>query len=163
MASATIHIGSYQSIPAGASPGLVFLKELLPSWDALGKPPKPVREFFNNETTFVTNSNEPTPAGQVLQGLIKRVERLAKFHRDVTSAYDIGKEDGSRTVIFEAINSRVLKNDPSGTEVKGKEVTILELKPVDGKLVAVEVRTTLENHALSVHQRKIGGAGANGA
>ncbi|KAK6077189.1 hypothetical protein SCUP234_00867 [Seiridium cupressi] len=160
MATTSIHIGSLESIPGGASPGLLFLKELLPSWDALGKPPKPVREFFNNETSFVTNSNDPTPVGQVLQGLIKRVDRLAKLHREVTAAYDIGKEDGTRTVIFEAINSRVLKNDPSNTEVKGKEVTVLELKPVDGKLVAVEVRTTLENHALSVHQRKLGGAGA---
>ncbi|KAK9772451.1 putative SnoaL-like domain-containing protein [Seiridium cardinale] len=160
MATTSIHIGSLESIPGGASPGLLFLKELLPSWDALGKPPKPVREFFNNETSFVTNSNDPTPVGQVLQGLIKRVDRLAKLHREVTAAYDVGKEDGTRTVIFEAINSRVLKNDPSNTEVKGKEVTVLELKPVDGKLVAVEVRTTLENHALSVHQRKLGGAGA---
>ncbi|KAM0819209.1 hypothetical protein AB5N19_05024 [Seiridium cardinale] len=159
MATTSIHIGSLESIPGGASPGLLFLKELLPSWDALGKPPKPVREFFNNETSFATNSNDPTPVGQVLQGLIKRVDRLAKLHREVTAAYDIGKEDGTRTVIFEAINSRVLKNDPSNTEVKGKEVTVLELKPVDGKLVAVEVRTTLENHALSVHQRKLGGAG----
>ncbi|KAH6660813.1 hypothetical protein BKA67DRAFT_549267 [Truncatella angustata] len=162
MATTSVHIGSYESIPSSASPGLVFLKELLPSWDALGKPSKPVREFFNNETVFVTNSNDPTPVGQVLQGLIKRVDRLAKLHREVSVAYDIGKEDGSRTVIFEAINTRVLKNDPSNTEVKGKEVTILELKPVDGKLVALEARTTLENHALNVHQRKIGG-GANGA
>lgn len=159
MATTTIHTGPLASIPSGATPGLLFLKELIPSWDALGKPPRPVREFFNNETTFVTNSNEPTPVGQVLQGLIKRVERLAKLSREISIAYDIGKEDGSRTVIFEAINSRVLKNDPSSTEVKGKEVTILELKPVDGKLVAVEARTTLENHALNVHQRKVGGAG----
>lgn len=159
MAATSIHTGDIASIPSSATPGLLFLKDLLPSWDALGKPPKPVREFFNSETTFVTNSNDPTPVGQVLQGLVKRVDRLAKLSREVTIAYDIGKKDGGRTVIFEAINSRVLKNDPSSTEVKGKEVTILELKPVDGKLVAVEVRTTLENHALNMHQRKLGGAG----
>ncbi|KAF7531565.1 hypothetical protein G7054_g8762 [Neopestalotiopsis clavispora] len=138
MASASVHTGSIDTIPAGATPGLLFLKELLPSWDALGKPPKPVRA-----------------AGP---GQARREARQVLPHRHGRLRHWQGGR--TRTVIFEAVNSRVLKNDPGATEVKGKEVTILELKPVDGKLVAVEVRTTLENHAMSVHQRKIGGAGA---
>ncbi|KAI0127902.1 hypothetical protein BJ170DRAFT_393684 [Xylariales sp. AK1849] len=150
MAAVTIHQGSYESIPAGASPGLLFVKELLPSFDSLGKPAIPVRSFFNETTKFVTNSNDPSPVGQVLQGLVKRVERLAKLYHEVHTVYDIASEDGSRTVIFEATNVRVFKKDSEQRECKVKEVTVLELKPsADGKLEAVEVRTTMENQAIT--------------
>ncbi|KAI1868158.1 uncharacterized protein JN550_006646 [Neoarthrinium moseri] len=156
MASASVHAGPYQSIPDSATPGLLFLKAFLPSYDALGKPPTPLRDFFSNETRFTTNSKDASPVGQVLQGFVKRVERLAKLYHEVAVAYDIGNGDGSRTVIFEGINGRVLKNDPEQRETRVKEVTVIELKPVDGKLVAVDVRTTMENHSLTQLQRQLG-------
>ncbi|KAH8653375.1 hypothetical protein BX600DRAFT_515651 [Xylariales sp. PMI_506] len=150
MATVTIHRGLYEDIPADSSAGLLFLKELLPSYDALGKPPVPVRDFFAEGSKVLTNSNDASPIGQVLQGLIKRVERLSKLYHEGVVAYDIASSDGSHTVIFESYNIRTFKKDPEAREVRVKEVTTFELKPTgDGGLLAVEIRTVMENHAIT--------------
>lgn len=147
MAAVSIHTGGYELIPDGASPGLAFLKDMLPSYDALGKPPKPVRSFFNNESKVITNSKDVVPIGAVLQGFLKRHERLSKLHHEVLVAYDVAKPDGTHTVIVEGYNVRVLRG--SEKEIRVKEVTILELKPgPEGGLVAAEVRATIENQPL---------------
>ncbi|RFU24204.1 hypothetical protein B7463_g12133, partial [Scytalidium lignicola] len=54
-------------------------------------------------------------------------------------AWNIAKEDGGRTVIYESTSFTVVKDDEEGVEVKVKEFSIAELvKEADDTLKAVE-------------------------
>lgn len=160
MAGTQIHYGPYDAIPATASPGLLFLKNLLPALDSLGPfdaHGEPIGQpaliqFLAPGATFVMNGGPPIQAVDVLQMLPKRSERLSRFHHDVRVAWDIAAGDGSgkRTVMYESTSISTFKADPEAVQVKVAEFNIVELVPTtdpttgEATLKAVQLRAFLD-------------------
>ncbi|OAA49790.1 hypothetical protein BBO_01425 [Beauveria brongniartii RCEF 3172] len=160
MTDVQVHCGPYESIPDTASPGLLFLRRLLPALDSLGpfdardgqRPPQLVSLLAPN-ATFVMNGGPPLPAVDVLQMLPKRADRLARFRHDVRMAWDVacrGDGDGRRTVMYESTSVSVFKADPEAVEVRVAEFNIVELVLVadpemgEASLKALQLRAFLD-------------------
>jgi hypothetical protein len=151
-----VHHGSYDSIPATASPGLVFLRKFLPALDSLHPSSNPILPFLAPNATFTISGNLSQSVDQILLMLDMRSKHLAKFHHEVTAAWDIELEhDGSgrerRTVMYESSSITVFKHDPDQLEVKVGEFNIVELERSSGEaeggqqdFVAVELRTYMD-------------------
>lgn len=137
MADAQVHCGPYDAIPATASPGLLFLRRLLPAlvslgpFDARGGQPDLI-DYLAPGATFVMNGGPPLQAVDVVQMLPKRAGRLARFHHDVRMAWDVAARDGSgrRTVMYESTSISTFKDDPEAVEVRVAEFNVVELVPV---------------------------------
>ncbi len=137
MADAQVHCGPYDAIPDTASPGLLFLRRLLPALDSLGPfdavdGQPDVLRYLAPGATFVMNGGPPLQAVDVLQMLPKRAERLARFHHDVRMAWDVAARDGSgrRTVMYESTSLSTFKADPDAVEVQVAEFNVVELVPI---------------------------------
>ncbi|EJP69865.1 hypothetical protein CRV24_008815 [Beauveria bassiana] len=166
MADVQVHCGPYESISDTASPGLLFLRRLLPALDSLGpfdardgqRPPQLVR-LLAPDATFVMNGGPPLPAVDVLQMLPKRAERLARFRHDVRMAWDVaprgdgygdGAGAGRRTVMYESTSVSVFKADPEAVEVRVAEFNVVELVLVtdpetgEASLKALQLRAFLD-------------------
>lgn len=151
MATTSIHQGSYQSISSDASPGLVWLKSFMPTIDSLnGGDYTALQQYLGPRATFITNNSEPKLAEQVLPMLAMRSTMVSKFLHDVHTVWDIGKEDGKRTVLYESTSTTVFKDDEEGQEILVREFNIIELATNDqGVLTAVELRTYMDPSPVS--------------
>jgi hypothetical protein len=157
MATASIHKGSYQSIPSDASPGLIWLKSFLPILDSLNSQDHTaLHEYLGPTATFAINNGEPKLAEQVLPMLAMRSTMVSKFLHDVHTVWDVGKEDGRRTVLYESTSTTVFKNDEEGQEIKVKEFNIIELEKGDNDaLAAVELRTYMDPSPVSARAQTV--------
>lgn len=166
----TVHNGPYTSIPPTASPGLIFLKNFLPALDSLDAERHPVSPFLTPNAAIIVGSQPAKRGSQVVPLLEVRSKHLERFRHDVHVVWDIehghsglgsgsgGMEDrnsgggkgggGRRTVMFEATNVTLFKNDPDQFEVSVKEFNVVELEPAAdagrGGLVANEIRTFMD-------------------
>ncbi|OAA69490.1 hypothetical protein ISF_02760 [Cordyceps fumosorosea ARSEF 2679] len=152
-AGAHVHCGPYDAIADTASPGLLFLRRLLPALDSLGpfdddarhhrdagagpqqeqkQPPSDLIDLLAPGATFVMNGGPALPAVDVLQMLPKRAARLTRFHHDVRMAWDVAARDGSgrRTVMYESSSLSTFRADPEAVEVRVAEFNVVELVPV---------------------------------
>lgn len=62
-------------------------------------------------------------------------------------AWDVEKDDGKRTVMYESVSVTVFKKDPERKEIKVPEFNVMELEPMEkgfAGLVGVELRSYLE-------------------
>ncbi|KAH9893090.1 hypothetical protein F4778DRAFT_784547 [Xylariomycetidae sp. FL2044] len=152
MAQTTIHQGPYESIPSTASPGLLFLKELLPVLDSLEPDQAALRSLLSPDATFTSNAHPTNSLNTVLPLFARRGEKVARFHHEVSYAWDIAAEPGgsttagARTVLYESVSTTVFKGDPDANEAKVKEFNIVELAPkkAGGPLHAVALRTIMD-------------------
>ncbi|KAJ5691813.1 hypothetical protein N7462_001236 [Penicillium macrosclerotiorum] len=85
----SIHHGSYESIPADASPGLIFLQRFMPVVDAINPGQCSITSFFTPSAPILINSNPPSSASQAVPLLHVRSRHLAHFHHKVHIAWDI--------------------------------------------------------------------------
>lgn len=134
MAETNTHKGPYDGIGSDASPGLLFLKKLMPALDSLGPfdGELDLKRYLTADATFIMNSGYAIAAEGILQMLPKRSSQLSKFHHDVHMAWDIAATDGSgkRTVMYESTSISQFKLDPEAVEVKVGEFNVVELVPV---------------------------------
>ncbi|KAM3549727.1 hypothetical protein ARSEF4850_008697 [Beauveria asiatica] len=177
MTDVQVHCGPYESIPDTASPGLLFLRRLLPALDSLGpfdardgqRPPQLVRLLAPN-ATFVMNGGPPLPAVDVLQMLPRRADRLARFRHDVRMAWDIasrgdGDGAGRRIVMYESTSVSVFKADPEAVEVRVAEFNIVELVLVadpetgEAELKALQLRAFLDGGPVTSRAQMIAAGG----
>ncbi len=147
MTETHIHKGPYNDIPTNASPGLIFLKKLLPALDSLGPfdGELDMTRYLAPDATFAMNGGPAMPANGILQMLPKRSAQLSKFHHDVHMAWDMPAADGSgrRTVMYESTSISSFKLDPENVEVKVGEFNIVELVPVaDAATGATELKAS---------------------
>ena len=165
MSQVSIHRGPYTAIPADASPGLLFLRALLPELDSLGPfdgTPK-LMSLLAPSAVFVINGGAPMPARDVLPMFERRAETVAEFRHEVDVAWDMARGNdgdggvGARTVMYESTSVTVCKDDPEGVEVRVRECNVLELVPAregDGEggaagFKAVELRAFLDGAAVA--------------
>lgn len=142
MAQTTIHHGSHETIPSDASPGLVFLRDLMNAIDTLEQDPSPLPKLLVPEAKFIFNGNPPASVDQVLVTLRMRSTRLRKYKHNGDLAWDILTKDGRWTVMYEATNVLEFKEDPEGVEVKVRDFGIAELvHGDDGVWKAIEMRS----------------------
>jgi hypothetical protein len=151
MAQTHVHRGTYQSIPDDASPGLLFLRAILPALDSLGpfKGTPELATYLAPNATFIINNGAPVEASQVLGMLEMRASKLTSFEHVVQSAWDVDNGNGSRTVMYESASVTVFAEDKEGVQVRIREFNIIELAASsDGKgihgLHAVQLRAYLD-------------------
>lgn len=147
MAATFTHLGSYGSIPADASTGLLYLKNMLPALDSLDPSPNAIVRHLSPDARFIINGGSPVPAKEILGMLEARAGKLSEFYHDVKVAWDVEKDGGKRTVMYESVSVTVLRNDPEKVEVKVPEFNIIELEPMDSSvsdLRAVELRCYMD-------------------
>jgi hypothetical protein len=154
MAQTHIHVGSCETITPDASPGLLFLSQLLPALDSLEPDTTLLLGLLTPDCVFVINSRPPAPAEHVMGMLAMRGNMLSKFGHDVHTAWDVLNDDGSRTVLFESTSVSVFNGDPEKVEAKVKEFSILELVSTEGKesgapWKARELRTYMDQTPVS--------------
>lgn len=151
MTETHIHRGPYNEIPATASPGLLFLKSLLPALDSLGpfNGTPELSMYLAPNATFIMNSGAAIPAASILQMLPKRGEKLSKFRHDVHMAWDIAATDGSgkRTVMYESTSTSCFKLDPEAVEIKVGEFNIVELVLTEDSVTGVTELKALQLRA----------------
>ncbi|KAH8885555.1 hypothetical protein GQ53DRAFT_751245 [Thozetella sp. PMI_491] len=81
---------------------------------------------------------------------------VSKFLHDVHTVWDVGKEDGKRTILYESTSTTVFKDDEEGQEIKVKEFNIIELATGDkGTLTAVELRTYMDPSPVSARAQTV--------
>jgi hypothetical protein len=135
MAQTSTHTGSYQSIPDSASPGLVFLKGLLPILDSLDPESKggPMTAALAPGATFSINGGPSLTTDQIRPMQMMRCKRVARFGHDVRAAWDVASgPGGARTVMYESVSTTVFNDDPQSTELPVAEFTVMELIPAAG-------------------------------
>src|SRR5438046_831363 len=88
-----IHHGSYESIPQNASPGLRFLKDLMPRLDSLEPDINPTTLSLAPGASFVVNGGDPITMDAAQPMFKMRSESLSLFRHDVKVAWDIEKSD----------------------------------------------------------------------
>ncbi|KAK2606246.1 hypothetical protein QQS21_003294 [Conoideocrella luteorostrata] len=133
MAQTFIHYGPHHHISPTASPGLLFLKQILPALDTLGPfhgQPE-LANYLAPGATFTINNGPPVEAANVLNMLEMRAQKLSKFGHNLETAWDIDKGDGTRTVMYESTSVTVFKEDAEGVEVRIKEFNLIELESKD--------------------------------
>jgi hypothetical protein len=147
MAQVSVHRGPYTSIPSDTSPGLRFLKGILQALDSLEPPATPIGAFLSPSAQFIINGGKPIPSSAISSMLSSRREKLIAFRHDVTVAWDVEKDDGKRTVMYESVSITVFKSDPENQEVKVPEFNVIELDPnQNGRegFVATELRSYMD-------------------
>ncbi|KAL1861756.1 hypothetical protein VTK73DRAFT_6932 [Phialemonium thermophilum] len=136
MAKTTIHSGLHSAIPSDASPGLLYLKQLLPIIDSLdGATSGPaLLAALTPDATFSVNGGNPATPDQVAAMLAGRGERVARFGHELCSAWDVEHDDGSgrRTLLYESVSTTVFRADPDATELPVYEFSVVELVPTPG-------------------------------
>lgn len=148
-----VHHGPYESIPASASPGLIFLSRFLPAMDSLDQESNPMSCFFDRNASISVNSDPPTAASQAVPLLEVRGRHLSRFHHETHTSWDMdlnpSKQSDSRlarTIMFEATSESILKDDPDSFPVKVCEFNILDLAgPNDSDLRVVGMRMYLDS------------------
>ncbi|KZZ92447.1 hypothetical protein AAL_06073 [Moelleriella libera RCEF 2490] len=127
MAQTFVHRGSRESILPSASPGLVFLKFVLPALDALGpfRGTPELARFLAPNATFTMNNEPAVEASRVLRMLGMRSRGLSSFTHDLETAWDVANADGSRTVMFRSTSVTVFTADAQGVEVRIKEPDVV--------------------------------------
>lgn len=123
------HIGPLSTIPPNASPGLLFLKALLPAIDALTPDLTPLENILGHNAAFTVNNGPPMPAETMYLMLRRRTTALARFGHVLHRAWDVGNADGTRTLLYETTSTTVFQGDD--VEAKVKEFSVVTLVPVD--------------------------------
>jgi hypothetical protein len=163
MARASTHKGPYQTIPDNSSPGLGFLKAFLPALDSLEPEINPLIPFLAPEAHFIINGGAPTLAETVIAMLKMRSQKVKVFHHTVKSVWDVQREDGNRTVMYESVSETVLKDDPEDASVEVAEFSIIELAPyqdgIEG-LAVTELRTYMDAQQVTQRLKQIGNKSA---
>jgi hypothetical protein len=160
MAKAYTHTGSYQTIPATASPGLRFLAAFLASVDSLNPANNPLGQYLSPNAVFIINGSEPTPSSTVTGMMATRNSRLKAFRHDLKQAWDIELEDGKRMVMYESISVTIFKNDVDEKAIEIAEFSTAELEPVDGGfegLAANVLKTFMDANPMMQRLKQIGG------
>jgi hypothetical protein len=148
MASVSVHEGPLATIPANSSPGILFLKALLPVLDSLSPAPSStsLAPFMGPSTRFIFNGIPPTTLDGILPKFSSRGENMSVFRHDVVKVWDIGS-GGKRTVMYESVSVSVFKADKEEKLVEVPEFNILELEEVHGGfegLIATELRVYMD-------------------
>ncbi|CAM6106175.1 unnamed protein product [Calypogeia fissa] len=141
------HSGPYQEISSDSSPGLRFLKELLPALDSLEPTTNPISKYLTVSAHFITNGGNPVSADTVAAMLKMRSEKVSDFHHSVKKCWDLEREDGKRTVMYELISTTILKCDPEGKAAEIPEFNVVELEEMEGGvegLGAYELRVYMD-------------------
>lgn len=89
-----------------------------------------------------------------LATLDSRSKKLGVFHHDMKIGWDMEKEEGKRTVIYESMSVTVFKNDAEKEEVKVPELNIIEMEPVEKSCEgfgAVELKSHLGTKPITQH------------
>ncbi|CAM6104452.1 unnamed protein product [Calypogeia fissa] len=76
-----------------------------------------------------------------------RSEKVSVFHHSVKKCWDLEREDGKRTVMYESISTTVLKCDPEEKAVEIPEFNVVELEEMEGGvegLGAYELRVYMD-------------------
>jgi hypothetical protein len=66
MAKTYIYHRSYENIPPIASPGLLFLRDIMPVIDSLDPDPSPLTKFLTLDAKFIFNGTSPKSTEEVL-------------------------------------------------------------------------------------------------
>jgi hypothetical protein len=85
--------------------------------------------------------------------------KLSTFYRSVEVAWDMGKQDGKRTILYESVNLTVFKNDPEQRNLKVPEFNFIGLEPMEygsEGLGAVELRSSLETKPITQRVSELG-------
>jgi hypothetical protein len=130
MAKVYTHTGSYESIPVDASPGLRFLKCLLPILDSLEPTSSLLTTLTTPKACFITNG-ESAGVDDVLPKLSARSEKLSAFRHDVSRVWDIENSEQRRTVMYESVSVSVFKMDKEQKEIRVPEFNVIELETTD--------------------------------
>jgi hypothetical protein len=77
MAATFTHLGSYSSIPADASTGLLYLKNMLPALDSLDPSPNAIMQHLSPDARFIVNGGSPVSAKEIL-GMLRGTSRKVK-------------------------------------------------------------------------------------
>jgi len=141
--SCTTYTGPLASIPANASPGLLFLTAWFPVIDSLQDPGRKTFNHLIFPTTLIhNNSKPPTPLfqdpdeaaktqTQTEMKMTKRAAALKSLTRELRRAWDVEKEGGGRTVFYESINYYAFAGDESEPVIMAEAGTF-ELEKGDG-------------------------------
>jgi len=154
MAETHIHHGSHQSIPDTASPGLVFLREMMNAVDSPHQDPSPVAKLITDDARFIFNGIPATSLDDVFEKLRMRGTQLRKYVHEGEIAWDIAKADGTRTVMYEATTIVEFKEDPEGVEAKVRDFGVMEIVLQEGSWRAKESRTFADYSPTTPEKRK---------
>lgn len=157
MAETHTHHGSIDTIPSDASLGLLFLKSFLPIIDSLNFDGEALSKLLTPDATFNINHHAPMATEIVLSVLSNRSTMVAKFGHELDTVWDIAKEDGTRTVLYQSTSTTVFKDDSE--ELKVKEFNVIELVSTEDGLKAWQLRTymdasPIENRAKAIREQK---------
>jgi hypothetical protein len=158
MAKVFVHDGPCDSISDDATPGLLFLKIMIPALDSLEPSVSTLSQFLASNAHFIFNGGPPATKDGVLAMLSARGDSLSDIRHDIKRAWDLEKDGGKRTLIFECVSVSVFKKDRQNTEVKVAESTVVELEPTEGGflgLAAVELRTYMDPSPIRQHVAKL--------
>lgn len=96
----------------------------MPAIDSLDPDPSSLTKFLNPDAKFIFNGAPPRSTEEVLATLRMRSTKLSKYVHKGDIAWDIVKEDGTRTVMYESTCVVAFKEDPEGVEAKVKEFSV---------------------------------------
>ncbi|KAL8289808.1 hypothetical protein RB601_005644 [Gaeumannomyces tritici] len=132
MATTSLYEGGLHSIPDSASPGLRFLKYLLPVLDSLNPEGEALAltAVMAPGATFTVNNNPPSTTEQVLPLLLVRAQRLASFGHELHRTWDVAKPGGGRTVMYESTSTTIMSEDPELQPIAVREFNVVELVAV---------------------------------
>jgi hypothetical protein len=151
----TAYVGSLEDIPSTASPGLLFLKTLLPLIDDTTTDTQEIRaKLHSPSAVFINNAAAPVYADAkknaevasapgtkpVLSQPAKAAKRNAALkcvNREFRRAWDIDNGNGRRTVIHESRNYMVFAADPENP-VLMPEAGIIELARIPAAVEGAE-------------------------
>ncbi|KAK2763186.1 hypothetical protein FQN54_009822 [Arachnomyces sp. PD_36] len=143
-----------------SSPGLSFLRGLLPALDSLEPSSNPIKPFLALGCAFIFNGGSPVSSDQIIAMFESRSEKLSKFHHDVRIAWDIEREDSGekakRTVMYESTSITVFRKDSEQLGVKVSEFNIIEIEKDDqGFWKAIELRTFMDGKPIQERVSKL--------
>jgi hypothetical protein len=145
MAQTYIYNGSHDNIPPTASAGFLFLRDIMPIIDSLDPDHSSLKKYLTPDVKFIFNGSSPTSVEKVLETLRMRSTKLSKYVHEGDIAWDIVKEDGTRTVMYESTCIVAFKEDPEGVEARVREFSVNELVlGDDGSWRAVELRVFMD-------------------
>jgi hypothetical protein len=127
MAKTYIYHGSHENVPPTASPGLLFLRDIMPVIDSLDPDPSPLTKFLTPDAKFIFNGTSPKSIEEVLATLRMRSTKLSKYVHEGDITWDVVNEDGTRTVMYEATCIVAFKEDPAGVEARVRNFSVNEL------------------------------------
>jgi hypothetical protein len=102
MAQTHIYHGPYQSIPSTASPGFLFLRDFLEIIDSLSGDPSRTTQLLTPTTTFIFDGIPAASTKAVIETLRSRSAKLREYRHGSDIAWDIVKENGTRTLMYES-------------------------------------------------------------